>query len=375
MQSPLDHTTMPSPVSESRRPGTLPPVVRLPHLVWGLAAGVLMALGSFGAGLLAGLIIGTAGAVLVGVLIGGAVLGWGTLWYGLMHRHGWSWADLGFRRPRRSLLHLLWILPASIIVAATAAALIGPLLDLSPGEASPMESDIMTLPGAFAIPVLLMAVVVMPAFEEILFRRLLLDWLAAHLPLAVAAVLVIAVFAGIHVSPPAVLYILFFGTALTALTSFMADRGAAEQAGLLYGVMGVGSAVLALGVVWLPPRFTLHARWIVFATILVAGSVLFAIADSVTAMTIALALVGIGVGPTIVTQYSLGAARSPRGRSATVMTMLGSGVVVGQAVASAGTGAIAESAGTTVALVLPLIAAAIVLIAGIANRLISPVQR
>ncbi|MBD8010771.1 MULTISPECIES: MFS transporter [Microbacterium] len=168
---------------------------------------------------------------------------------------------------------------------------------------------------------------------------------------------------------------LFFGAALTALTSFMADRGAPEQAGLLYGVMGVGSAVLALGVAWLPPRFTLHARWIVFATILVAGSVLFAIADSVTAMTIALALVGIGVGPTIVTQYSLGAARSPRGRSATVMTMLGSGVVVGQAVASAGTGAIAESAGTPVALVLPLIAAAIVLIAGIANRLISPVQR
>ncbi|MEV8219126.1 MFS transporter [Microbacterium sp. NPDC077391] len=168
---------------------------------------------------------------------------------------------------------------------------------------------------------------------------------------------------------------LFFGAALTALTSFMADRGAPEQAGLLYGVMGVGSAVLALGVAWLPPRFTLHARWIVFATILVAGSVLFAIADSVTAMTIALALVGIGVGPTIVTQYSLGAARSPRGRSATVMTMLGSGVVVGQAVASAGTGAIAESAGTPVALVLPLIAATIVLIAGIANRLISPVQR
>lgn len=168
---------------------------------------------------------------------------------------------------------------------------------------------------------------------------------------------------------------LFFGAALTALTSFMADRGAPEQAGMLYGVMGVGSAVLALGVAWLPPRFTLHARWIVFATILVAGSVLFAIADSVTAMTIALALVGIGVGPTIVTQYSLGAARSPRGRSATVMTMLGSGVVVGQAVASAGTGAIAESAGTPVALVLPLIAAAIVLIAGIANRLISPVQR
>ncbi|MEV7631058.1 MFS transporter [Microbacterium sp. NPDC089318] len=165
---------------------------------------------------------------------------------------------------------------------------------------------------------------------------------------------------------------LFFGASLTALTSFMADRDAAEQAGLLYGVMGVGSAALALGVAWLPARFTLHARWLVFAGILVAGSALFAASATVTMMVIALALVGIGVGPTIVTQYSLGAARSPLGRSATVMTMLGSGVVVGQAIAAAVTGAVAEGAGTRVALVLPLLAATIVLIAGIANRVVSP---
>ncbi|MFS2281065.1 MFS transporter [Microbacterium sp. OR21] len=165
---------------------------------------------------------------------------------------------------------------------------------------------------------------------------------------------------------------LFFGASLTALTSFMADRDAAEQAGLLYGVMGVGSAVLALGVAWLPARFTLHARWLVFAGILVAGAVLFATSTTVTTMVIALALVGVGVGPTIVTQYSLGAARSPRGRSATVMTMLGSGVVVGQAVAAAVTGAVAEGAGTPIAVVLPAVAAAIVLLAGIANRVISP---
>ena len=167
---------------------------------------------------------------------------------------------------------------------------------------------------------------------------------------------------------------LFFGASLTALTSFMADRDAAEQAGMLYGVMGVGSALLALGVAWLPPRFTLHARWIVFAVVLVAGSLLFATATSVITMIVALALVGIGVGPTIVTQYSLGAARSPLGRSATVMTMLGSGVVVGQALAAAVTGAVADGPGTSVALLLPLVAASIVLVAGIVNRVISPRQ-
>ena len=174
---------------------------------------------------------------------------------------------------------------------------------------------------------------------------------------------------------------LFFGAMLTSLTSFMADRGDSEQAGLLYGVMGIGSAVLALGVAWLPARFTLRARWLVFGGILFAGTLLVAAtpladpASSVAAMTLGLAVMGIGIGPTLVTQYSFGAARSPLGRSATVMTMLGSGVVVGQAIASAVTGEAAESVGTSAALLLPAGAAAIVLLSGIANWFLSDVNR
>jgi MFS family permease len=165
---------------------------------------------------------------------------------------------------------------------------------------------------------------------------------------------------------------LFFGSMLTSLTSFMADRGAAEQAGLLYGVMGIGSAILALGVAWLPARFTLHARWLFFGAVLLGGSLLVAGASDIPAMTVALALLGIGVGPTLVTLYSLGAARSPLGRSATVMTMLGSGVVVGQSAAAAITGGLAENAGTGPALLMPLVSAGIVVLAGVANRLLSP---
>jgi len=168
---------------------------------------------------------------------------------------------------------------------------------------------------------------------------------------------------------------LFFGSMLTSLTSFMADRGAAEQAGLLYGVMGIGSAILALGVAWLPPRFTLHARWLFFGVILLGGSLLVSGASDVPTMTLALALLGIGIGPTLVTLYSLGAARSPLGRSATVMTMLGSGVVVGQSAAAAITGELAERAGSGPALLMPLASAGIVVAAGIANRLLSPPLR
>lgn len=167
---------------------------------------------------------------------------------------------------------------------------------------------------------------------------------------------------------------IFFGTMLTALTSFMADRGAPEQAGVLYGVMGIGSAILALGVAWLPARFSLRARWLVFSGILLLGSLFLGVVDSPGAMMVVLGVLGIGIGPTLVTQYSFGAARSPLGRSATVMTMLGTGVIVGQSAGAAVTGQIGESFGTTAALMLPMIAAAIVFIAGVANWFLSRVH-
>ncbi|MGZ0712791.1 MFS transporter (plasmid) [Coraliomargarita sp. W4R53] len=164
---------------------------------------------------------------------------------------------------------------------------------------------------------------------------------------------------------------LFFGAMLTSLTAFMADRGAPEQAGLIYGAMGIGSAILAFGVAFFPVRFTLHARWVTFGTILFAASLGLILVDSVAGMTVCLLIIGIGIGPTLVTQYSLAAARSPRGRSATVMTMLGSGVIVGQSAASAITGLVAEGAGTNAALIAPIGAAAVVLASGIVNASLS----
>lgn len=160
---------------------------------------------------------------------------------------------------------------------------------------------------------------------------------------------------------------LFFGAMLTSLTAFMAERGVPERAGLVYGAMGIGSAALALGVALFPARFSLRARWLTFAAILVAGTVALPFVDSVGAIAICLLVIGVGIGPTLVTQYSLAAAFSPRGRSATVMTMLGSAVVVGQSAASALTGVVAEAAGSGVALFAPFIAACVVLGAGVWN--------
>ncbi|MHA7984509.1 MFS transporter [Rathayibacter sp. CAU 1779] len=168
---------------------------------------------------------------------------------------------------------------------------------------------------------------------------------------------------------------LFFGAMLTSLTAVMGVLGSADQSGLVYGAMGVGSAAFALGVALFPARFTLRARWLTFAIVLVVGAALFAALSATLGTVIAaLFVAGIGVGPTLVTLYSLAALRSPAGRSATVMTMLGSGIVVGQAAASGIVGAVASATSATTSAYAPAIAALIVLAAALLNWPLSRVR-
>lgn len=164
---------------------------------------------------------------------------------------------------------------------------------------------------------------------------------------------------------------LFFGSTLTSLTAFMETHGESSQAGLLYGLMGIGSAGLALGSAFFPRGFALGWRWLVFGVVLLGGAVAFSQAESVLAVGVVLAVLGIGIGPTLVAQYSLGSERSPIGRSATTMTILGSAVIVGQSIASAVTGDLAEQHGTATAMLLPAVAAAIVVLAAVADLLSS----
>ena len=160
---------------------------------------------------------------------------------------------------------------------------------------------------------------------------------------------------------------LFFGAMLTSLTAFAEEGGFPEQTGILYGIMGIGSAILALSVGLLPRRFTLPWRWIGFTVLLVIGALLAAGATGALSMGWALALAGCGIGPTLATLYALAAARAPLGREATVMTILGSGVVVGQAFGSMLVGLLAETAGASAALWTPVLAAVLLLVAGVAN--------
>lgn len=134
----------------------------------------------------------------------------------------------------------------------------------------------------------------------------------------------------------------FFGASLTSLSNFMERFGQADAAGIYYGIMGVGSAILALSVVLLPERFTFTARWLVFGSLALAGSIVMHFVSAPLDVVLPLVIMGCGIGPALVTLYSIASDVAPFGRTTTVMAMMSTGVVVGQSGSSALTGVIID---------------------------------
>lgn len=158
-----------------------------------------------------------------------------------------------------------------------------------------------------------------------------------------------------------------FGSTLTTLTAILDEAGSPALAGLAYGVMGIGSAIFALGAALFPTSFSMRARWLSFAPLILVGALGMLLAPNPVVLMLMLVLMGIGVGPTLVTVFNLVAQRSPRGRSATAMSMASTGIIVGQSAASAVTGQLAEQFDSTAAAVVPMVAAAVIVIAAATN--------
>ena len=168
---------------------------------------------------------------------------------------------------------------------------------------------------------------------------------------------------------------LFFGSTLTSLTAYMETLGQADATGILYGVMGVGSAVCALSVVALPEAFSLRARWLVFSLLMLAGCLLYPQGQTLTFFVIALLIMGSGVGPSLVTLFAIASQHAPAGRLTTVMAMMSTGVVVGQSAASALSGAVLDGAGLAVGLWGPAASAALLVALGLSYMWSAPRTR
>jgi MFS family permease len=157
----------------------------------------------------------------------------------------------------------------------------------------------------------------------------------------------------------------FFGSSQTALTAFMGVYGSVDQAGLMYAIMGASSALTALSVAYWSTKFTYAWRWVLASGLMAAGAAVFLAPASLGQMAWVLLLVGLTVGPTMVTIFSVGSVVAPPQWMGTVMTALSSGIVAGTAVGSALSGALAQSAGYQAAFIVPIAAAGTLFLLGI----------
>lgn len=159
----------------------------------------------------------------------------------------------------------------------------------------------------------------------------------------------------------------FFGATQAAVTAAATDAGRPGLAGLLYALMGIGSAVTALAVVLLPDAFGMRARWLVGAAGMAAGSCLSVLTGSLGPLALALVVTGLFVGPTLVTLFSLGSRGVDPRDGSTAMTLLISANVVGVAAGAVLGGVVADRA-DGVAFVVPLAMALLLLGAGALTR-------
>lgn len=171
-----------------------------------------MVAGAVGGALLGSALGGTPYAVAGGLTVGSAGA-WAGLWLTLVRARGWGWRELGFVRPRRSAWHLGWQVPVALAAGLIGAAGLGAALGLTPGS-DPTAGDLRdAAPAGPLVLALLTActVLVLPAAEEVLFRRVLLDWLVTRVPAVVAVPGAACAFAAAHVVPVVMVYVVFLG--------------------------------------------------------------------------------------------------------------------------------------------------------------------
>ena len=161
----------------------------------------------------------------------------------------------------------------------------------------------------------------------------------------------------------------FFGSTQTALIAFAGGFGAETAAGLLYAVMGVSSALTALSVAYWPQRFRHPLRWVASAAMMSAAAFLPLFALDIPFMLAALLILGIPVGPTMVTIFSVGSLVAPKHLVGTVMTLLASGIVAGTALGASIAGALAE-ASVRDAFAVPVAAAVVLLLLGLVSTVV-----
>ncbi|MBW3086682.1 hypothetical protein KEM60_02911 [Austwickia sp. TVS 96-490-7B] len=152
-----------------------------------------------------------------------------------------------------------------------------------------------------------------------------------------------------------------FGSVQTALVVVNRAQGNESLTGVVYGCVGIGSAVASVLVVRLSQRIGFGMRVAVGAMLVVAGTCGVMTIPSVPVSALWCGLLGVGAGMMLVTSFAQVERVASASVMASAMTLLATCIVVGVAVGAAGSGWL--SSGATAGLFWPTLAAAVVAMA------------
>ena len=124
--------------------------------------------------------------------------------------------SLGFLPLGRRGWHLLWQVPLAILVAGIAAAIVGPLMGISPSENTSAADG----RGVMVVVSLACYLLLAPLVEEIVFRRLLMRYLDRSVPAFASVILSSLIFGLAHIAPPVMVYATFIGMGCALVTRF-----------------------------------------------------------------------------------------------------------------------------------------------------------
>lgn len=151
----------------------------------------------------------------------------------------------------------------------------------------------------------------------------------------------------------------YFGSSQAGITQRAEMLGVPGQAGLVYAVMGIGSAIAAIMVVMIPERVPFWVRLVISGVGMSAGMGLIGWASGLPLTAVLMAITGFFVGPSLVTAFSIAERLAPPEGITVAMTALSSSVTIGVALGSSLGGALAASLGADAAFWLASAAAAL----------------
>jgi MFS family permease len=140
-----------------------------------------------------------------------------------------------------------------------------------------------------------------------------------------------------------------FGSVQTGITVLATSEGNPGAAGLIHGVLGIGSAVAALAVAGLPRSITFSTRMLVFATGLLVLATPLLVTDSLGVAALVVLLLGLVVGPYMIGNFTMAERAAPPARLAAALTLIAGATGVGYALGSAVAGRLADHSGHTAA--------------------------